>query len=600
MKRSIVNGAAALSVVVAALAVTTATTAGASAPRDRLAPLSGVSAGSTIPGSYIVVLKAGAATRAAADRARAAGATVTHEYRSLRGYAAELSAAELRTVRQDPAVSFVEPDQVVSASTTQTNPPWGLDRIDQRALPLNAQYTYTPTGLGVDAYIIDTGLRSTHSQFTGRTAAGFSVFSDRDGVSTNDCNGHGTHVAGTVGGTTYGVAKQVTLVPVRVLDCSGNGTDSGVIAGMDWVVAHASGPSVANMSLGGGPSAALDAAVTRMTNAGITLVVAAGNDNANACGYSPSRAPSAITIGSTTSSDARSSFSNFGSCVDLFAPGSSILSAWWTSNTATTTISGTSMASPHVAGIAALYLQGNPTASPSAVTSAITSAATAGKVTSPGTGSPNLLAYSLLDGSPPPTSPPNVTLDPASQTVAAGSNATFTSAATGTPTPTVQWQVDTGAGFTNLAGATSTTLTLNAVTAGMNGYDYRAVFTNSAGSDTSASANLTVTTSPPPPPPSDCDETVTGTITSRAPRVVATSFTTASAGTLTGCLTGPAGTDFELYLERFSGARWQLVAAAEGPTSTENVTYSATAGTYRWVVFAASGVGAYTLKFGRP
>ena len=231
------------------------------------------------------------------------------------------------------------------------------------------------------------------------------------------------------------------------------------------------------------------------------------------------------------------------------------------------------------------------------MTSAITTAATPGKVTGPGTGSPNLLLYSLLAASPPPpNTPPNVTLDPTNQTVAAGANATFTSAATGAPTPTVQWQVDTGTGFTNLGGATNATLTLNAVTAGMNGYDYRAVFTNTAGADTSAAANLTVTT---PPPPAACDETVTGSITSRSPRVVATSFTTI-AGSLTGCLTGPAGTNFQLYLERLSGSTWQQVAAGEGPTSTENVTYNATAGSYRWVVVAASGVGSYTLKFGRP
>ena len=254
------------------------------------------------------------------------------------------------------------------------------------------------------AYIIDTGILTSHSQFSGRTAAGYSAIND--GRGTTDCNGHGTHVAGTVGGTTYGVAKGVTLIPVRVLDCAGSGTNAGVIAGMDWVTNNHSGASVANMSLGGGASTAVDSAIARMTSSGVTVAVAAGNENQNACNVSPARAASAITVGSTTSTDARSSFSNYGSCVDVFAPGSNITSAWYTSTSATNTISGTSMASPHVAGVAALYLQGNPTASAATVTNAITSTSTPNKVTDAGSGSPNRLLYSLLSGggtTPPPT-----------------------------------------------------------------------------------------------------------------------------------------------------------------------------------------------------
>ena len=254
------------------------------------------------------------------------------------------------------------------------------------------------------AYIIDTGILLAHTQFTGRMGNGYDAVTS--GGNANDCNGHGSHVAGTVGGTTYGVAKQVTLHPVRVLNCSGSGTNAGVIAGMDWVANNHVKPAVANMSLGGGASTATDDAVNRMHNAGVTVVVAAGNENQNACNVSPARAANAITVGSTTNTDARSSFSNYGTCVDVFAPGSNITSAWYTSTSATNTISGTSMASPHVAGIAALYLQGAPTATPAAVVNAIVSTGTTGKVTSAGTGSPNVLVYSLLSGTSPPPPPP--------------------------------------------------------------------------------------------------------------------------------------------------------------------------------------------------
>jgi subtilisin family serine protease len=327
------------------------------------------------------------------DMARMYRGKLKHVYKhALNGFSIEMSESDAEAMAQDYRVLFVEEDGVMTADATQTNPPWGLDRIDQRNLPLNATYNYNWTGSGVRAYIIDTGIRTAHTQFGGRASAVFDAF----GGNGQDCNGHGTHVAGTVGGSTYGVAKSSLLRAVRVLDCNGSGSTSGVISGVDWVRQNFIAPAVANMSLGGGVSSALDTAVNNLSNAGVTIAVAAGNSNANACNSSPARAANAITTGSTTTTDARSSFSNFGTCVDIFAPGSGILSAWFSSNTATATLSGTSMASPHVAGVAALYKQANPSASATTVRNAIVNNATTNKVTNAGTGSPNRLLYSLF------------------------------------------------------------------------------------------------------------------------------------------------------------------------------------------------------------
>ncbi|MCG5438852.1 S8 family serine peptidase, partial [Micromonospora foliorum] len=289
----------------------------------------------------------------------------------------------------------------VSISGTQANPPsWGLDRIDQRNLPLDSSYTYPNTASNVHAYIIDTGIRFSHNDFGGRATSGYDAV---DGGSADDCNGHGTHVAGTVGGSAYGVAKAVQLVGVRVLNCSGSGTNAGVIGGVDWVTANAIKPAVANMSLGGGANSSLDNAVRNSIASGVTYGLAAGNDNgANACNTSPARTTEAITVGSTTSSDARSSFSNVGTCLDIFAPGSSITSAWYNSNTATNTISGTSMATPHVVGAAALVASANPSWTPAQVRNQLVASATPNVVGNPGSGSPNLLLYVGTGTTPPP------------------------------------------------------------------------------------------------------------------------------------------------------------------------------------------------------
>ncbi|MGW4465872.1 S8 family peptidase [Micromonospora sp. NPDC004704] len=389
--------------VAAATAAVATTTPAAAAPATGEVRLAG--SPNAVAGSYIVVLKDGA-VGAAAGTARAAtavptkageladkyGGSVAQVYgAALNGFEARLSAKAAQRLAAHPDVAYVEQDQVVSINATQTNPPsWGLDRIDQRNLPLNRSYTYPNTASNVRAYIIDTGIRFSHNDFGGRATSGYDAV---DGGSADDCNGHGTHVAGTVGGSAYGVAKAVRLVGVRVLNCSGSGTNAGVIAGVNWVTQNAVKPAVANMSLGGGASTALDNAVASSISSGVTYALAAGNSSANACNSSPARTASAITVGATTSTDARASYSNYGTCLDIFAPGSSITSAWYTSNTATNSISGTSMASPHVAGAAALVLSTNPTYTPTQVRNYLYNNATQNVVTNPGSGSPNRLLF---------------------------------------------------------------------------------------------------------------------------------------------------------------------------------------------------------------
>ncbi len=416
--RSVLVGATALAML------TAASPAVAAAPAGAIRNAGGATA---VADSYIVVLKDSAV---APSRVTETGQRLTTRHggvvartwnAALRGFEVRVGAAAAARIAADPAVAYVEQNHTVSIAGTQTNPPsWGLDRIDQRNLPLDNSYTSPNTASNVRAYIIDTGIRTTHGDFGGRATWGTNT------VDTNntDCNGHGTHVAGTVGGSSYGVAKGVQLIAVKVLNCSGSGTTAGVVSGVDWVTKNAVKPAVANMSLGGGVDTTLDTAVRNSIGAGITYGVAAGNDNgADACNTSPARVAEAITVGSTTNTDARSSFSNIGTCLNIFAPGSSITSAWNSSDTATNTISGTSMATPHVVGAAALVASANPSWTPQQVRDYLVNNATSGVVSNAGAGSPNKLLY-VVNGTP--TNDFSVSTSPTSGSVTAGGSVSTT------------------------------------------------------------------------------------------------------------------------------------------------------------------------------
>lgn len=374
-----------------------------------------------VPNTYIVTLSDDSVGAYAVESEIAEhGNNLAHAYggkfkkafaSAVKGFVTEMNEQQAEAMNADPNVVSIEEDGYISIAGSQTGAQWNLDRVDQRNMPIDGTYNYTATGAGVHAYILDTGIRPTHVEFGGRASVAADLVGD--GQNGIDCNGHGTHVAGIIGSTTWGVAKGVSLHGVRVMQCDGNGQLSTLLAGVNWVTANAIRPAVANISVTtAGSSPSLESAINNSIASGVTYTIAAGNSAADACGYTPARTANAITVGGSDETDLRARYSNYGSCIDIFAPGNLIVSTWASSDTATNNLSGTSMAAPMVAGAAALYLETNPSASSATVTQAIKSMGTAGVLTTNDSSSPNLLLYSLLGGTPPPTPTPTPTATP--------------------------------------------------------------------------------------------------------------------------------------------------------------------------------------------
>ena len=488
------------------------------------APLISHAGARAVPNGWIVVFKANVANvDGDVDEIESgSGFRAAYRYRSaLKGFAARLPAATVEALRSDSRVAYIEQDQIAHASATQTGATWGLDRVDQVSLPLDGSYTYNQTGTGIDAYIIDTGINFTHQEFGGRAVTGVDEITI--GGTAADANGHGTHVSGTVGGATYGIAKAVHLIAVRVLDASGSGSYSQVIAGVDWVTAdHTTHPAVANMSLGGPVSTALDASVRAAIADGVVFCVAAGNSAVDASTQSPADVAEAITVGATDNTDTWAYFSNFGAGVDILAPGVNVTSSWYTSNTATNTISGTSMASPHVAGAAALYLEANPASTPAQVSAGLVAAASLSKISGVPAGTANRLLYSIAGPAAPPPPPPAApTLgSPANGATGVPTNTTLTWTASATATA-YRVQVASDAGFTTIVSDQANLAGTSAAVSGLAGttvYYWRVNASNAGGTSAwSASASFTTAAGSPPTAPTLSSPSNGATNISRTP-----------------------------------------------------------------------------------
>lgn len=551
-----------------------------------------------VPDRYIVVLKGSAAATSAADLARAHGGSVRHNYRGLfNGFSATMSASQAKAMARNKSVAYVEQVQQWTVQDTQNNPPnWGDDRVDQRNLPLNQTFTYPANpGQGATVYVMDTGINANHVDFTGRVGAGYD-FVDNDST-PQDCHGHGTHVAGTAAGTSYGIAKKATVVGLRVLNCSGSGYNDDFIAAINWIKNNGSKPGVVNYSIGcSSPcsSATLDNAVQGLIDWGVQWVQAAGNSNSNACNFSPQKVPAAVTVGNTTSTDAKNTSSSWGSCLDIFAPGTSIVSASHSSNTGSATMSGTSMASPHVAGAAAVYLGQNPSATPAAVRNALVNNGTTGKVTNAGSGSPNVLLYTAFMNGGDPGSPS--VSNPGSQTSTVNQSDSLQMQASGGTTP-YSWSASglpAGLSISSSTGLISGTPTATGTS------NVTVTVTDSASKTASASFTWTVESAS-----TGCsghEFTFTGTLSSGASQYQPNGsyYYSSTSGTHSANLCGPSGTDFDLYLQKWNGWGWSNVAQGITPGNNESISYTGTAGYYRYRVHAYSGSGSYTLGYTNP